>query len=101
MTIYAPNNPAARAKRAIVVVALLAIAVVVGPQALANDSSAPIVESDTYTVASGESLWSIASDISRPSDDVAETVETIQRLNMMDSSALRSGDQILIPALER
>lgn len=101
MKIYAPQNPAARAKRAASVVVLLGIAVVVGPQAFANDDSADVaataVHAQTYTVASGDTLWGIASAMTRPGDDVSEAVSAIQRLNVMESSALRAGDQLLLP----
>jgi len=103
MKIYAPQNPAARAKRAASVVVLLALAVVVGPQAFANDASedsAVAVQADTYTVAPGETLWAIASSVTPANGDVWETVAAIQRLNVMQSSSLRAGEQLLIPTLD-
>ncbi|WP_430867038.1 LysM peptidoglycan-binding domain-containing protein [Demequina aurantiaca] len=101
MKIYAPNNPAARAKRAGFVVVLLAMAVVVGPQAFANssaDDASAVVNADTYTVMPGDTLWVIANSITPSGDDVRETVGAIQRLNVMESSALRAGEELLLPA---
>jgi Tfp pilus assembly protein FimV len=104
MKIYAPQDPASRAKRALSVVVLLAVAVVVGPQAFANDSADDAqtqhVQADTYTVASGETLWDIAKSMTAPGVDVSETVDAIQKLNVMQSSQLRAGEQILLPSLD-
>lgn len=102
MKIYAPQNPAARAKRTASVVVLLAVAVVVGPQAFANDSSddgtaQEAAQADIYTVAPGDTLWVIASSITPPHGDVRDAMEAIQRLNVMESSSLRAGEQLLIP----
>ncbi|WP_061964487.1 LysM peptidoglycan-binding domain-containing protein [Demequina aurantiaca] len=102
MKIYAPQNPAARAKRAALVVVLLAVAVVVGPQAFANDTSAdastvPVV-TDTYVVMPGDTLWDIASSITPSGNDVQATVGDIQRLNVMESSSLRAGQELLLPS---
>lgn len=101
MKIYAPQNPAARAKRATSVAVLLAVAVVVGPQAFANDAAADgaaqAVHIDSYTVSFGDTLWAIARTITPANGDVRETVMEIQKLNVMESSALRAGEQLLLP----
>lgn len=102
MKIYAPQNPAARAKRTVVVLVLLAAAIVVGPQAFANDASADVsvgtTASETYTVMPGDTLWVIASSITPAGNDVQETVGAIQRLNVLESSALRAGQELLLPS---
>jgi len=102
MRIYAPQNPAARAKRVGLVVVLLAMAVVVGPQAFANSPSADAApdssSASAYTVMPGDTLWVIASSITPAGDDVQETVGSIQRLNVMESSALRAGQELLLPS---
>lgn len=103
MKIYAPQNPVARAKRAGLVVVLLALAVVVGPQAFANsstdDAHSAAVPTETYIVVPGDTLWAIASSITAAGADVQETVNSIQLLNVMHSSALRAGQEILLPTL--
>jgi Tfp pilus assembly protein FimV len=81
----------------VVVAVLLAVAAVVGPQAFANDSTAAPVPLDTYTVGSGESLWSIAAGLTQPGADVRDMMDRIQALNAMQGSQLRAGEQLLIP----
>lgn len=105
MSIYAPQNPVARARRArtgrilALVLAVLAAAVV-GPQAFASDagSAAPVI-ADTYTVAAGESLWAIASGLTPAGGDVRDTVAEIQQLNAMVGGDLRAGEQIYVPVV--
>jgi Tfp pilus assembly protein FimV len=98
MTIRAINTPAARAKRGVLMLALIVGAVVIGPQAFAGGST-DVIPSDTYTVIEGETLWSIANSVSAPGDSVHDTVREIQELNQMADSSLRAGQQILVPQL--
>lgn len=102
MKIYAPQNPAARAKRAVLVIVLIGAAVVVGPQAFANSSSADAsafsVPSVTYTVMPGDTLWAIASSITSQGADVQEVVGSIKRLNVLENSSLRAGQELLLPS---
>jgi len=97
MAIYAPRTRVARARRTVVVSVLLVFAAVVGPQAFANDSTAAPVQLDTYTVSAGESLWSIAADLTPEGGDVRDMMDRIQGLNAMQGSQLRAGEQLLIP----
>ena len=96
MTIHAVKTPAARAKRIVLVLGVLAAALIVGPQAFADGPEAPVV-TDTYTVASGETLWSIAAALTPAGDDVDATVAVIRDLNKLDGSQIVAGSQILIP----
>ena len=98
MSIHAVKTPAARARRVMVVLALLAVAAIFGPQAFATESTEPVL-SDTYTVVAGETLWSIAALVTSADGDVRDTVAAIQELNGMESASLRAGQQILIPSL--
>lgn len=96
MRIHKVNTPAARAKRIGWVVAALVGAVVVGPQAFADSPAEPAL-ADTYVVAHGETLWSIAQSVGEPGSDVYETIYEIQDLNGMSGSSLQAGQQILVP----
>jgi hypothetical protein len=100
VTIRPMPGAAARWRRIAVVVALLAAVAFVAPRAMASDSGAASVPADTWTVAQGETLWSIASAITAPGQDVRDTVAAIKGLNALDSSAIRAGEQLLIPALD-
>ncbi|WP_084130036.1 LysM peptidoglycan-binding domain-containing protein [Demequina sp. NBRC 110055] len=95
------DTPVARRRRRTLAAVVVAIAVaIVGPQAVAGDEPGTPVAFDTYAVAPGETLWSIAADLTPAGEDVNETVFAIQELNAKSSSALRAGEQLLIPALD-
>lgn len=88
-----------RGRRVVRAVAVLvaAGALLTGGRAVA-DSPAPPVSVDTYTVGSGETLWSIASAFTAPGEDVRDTVDRLAELNGMGGSGLTAGEQILVPA---
>jgi Tfp pilus assembly protein FimV len=84
-----------RVVRAVAVV-LAGAALFSGGRAVA-DAPAPAVSVDSYTVGSGETLWSIASAFTAPGDDVRDTVDALSDLNGMSGSGLTAGQQILVP----
>ena len=87
-------------------VVLRAAAVLVAGAALLSggravaESPAPAVSVDSYTVGSGETLWSIASAFTAPGEDVRDTVDRLADLNGMTGSSLTAGVQILVPVSE-
>lgn len=99
VTIRPTPGAAARAKRAVLVLGLLVAVVVGAPHAMASESPSA-VPADTWTVAEGETLWSIATAITKPGEDVRSTLEVIKGLNALQSTAIRAGDQLLIPAFD-
>ncbi|WP_298459672.1 LysM peptidoglycan-binding domain-containing protein [uncultured Cellulomonas sp.] len=74
-------------------------ALLTGGRAVA-EAPAPAVPVDTYTVGSGESLWSIAAGFTDPGEDVRVTVDDLADLNNMASSELVAGQQILVPTAD-
>ena len=99
--IVAIDSVAARRRRRTIAVVLLAIVVaIVGPRAVAGDEPTAPVSFDTYTVGSGETLWSIASSMTPAGDDVNETIHEIKELNAKGGSGLQTGEQLLIPAID-
>ncbi|MDO4664899.1 MAG: LysM peptidoglycan-binding domain-containing protein [Actinomycetaceae bacterium] len=50
----------------------------------------------TYIVAAGEDLWSIAN-LVRPGDNPADTVEQIKQLNHLHNSTLQIGQHLQVP----
>ncbi|WP_296664488.1 LysM peptidoglycan-binding domain-containing protein [Demequina sp.] len=105
MSIYAPQTKVARNRRArtgriLGVLLLLGGAAVVGPQAFASDGPVDPVEIDSYTVASGETLWSIAAALTPAGRDVRDTIGEIQHLNSMSGSGLVAGQQIYLPVVD-
>ncbi len=102
MSIYAPQTQVAKARRArtgrVVALAIaLVVAAIVGPQAFASSGAGEAAPVDTYTVASGETLWAIAAGLTAEGGDVRDTVAAIQQLNAMSGSSLQAGEQIFVP----
>ena len=97
MAIYAPQTRKARLRRTVVMVALIGAAAFMAPQAFATDESAPPVQLETYTVGSGESLWSIAANLTPDGGDVRDVMTQIEHLNAMTDSQLEAGEQLLLP----
>ncbi len=82
---------------AFAVVAALAVAIAAGSAATRDGGGAPAV--DVVTVAPGETLWDIASDVAAASGgDVRGAMADIQDLNTLDGSMVYAGQQLRIPA---
>ncbi|MHB1489181.1 MAG: LysM peptidoglycan-binding domain-containing protein [Cellulomonas sp.] len=89
----------ARGRRAAVLVAVLTLGVVLlAGRAAAADDSGPL-RVEVYTVATGDTLWQIASRVTTPGEDIRDVVIRLEELNRMSSVDLWAGEQILIPAL--
>ena len=78
----------------IVVVALAAIFLLLSTRVQATE---PVVTAE-HVVMSGETLWTIASEFTGPEADVRATVRTLKELNDMETSSLRAGEVLLVPA---
>jgi len=96
MSIRVVKTAKMRARRWTAVVVVAVVALVVAPQAFAQGESMPSA-SDTYVVADGETLWSIAEAITPSSRDVRDTIEIVKSMNLLDSANIRPGDQLLVP----
>ncbi|WNM23367.1 LysM peptidoglycan-binding domain-containing protein [Demequina capsici] len=98
LTVTAPRTASARTRRMVLLAVLLVLAMFVAPRAIAGGDAVP-VESvlTTYTVATGDTLWSIASSLTPVGEDVTEKLAEIQEINRMATSQLAAGEQILIP----
>ena len=84
---------------AFAVVAALAVAIAAGSAATRDNGGAPAV--DVVTVAPGETLWDIASDVAAASGgDVRGAMADIQDLNTLDGSMVYAGQQLRIPAAQ-
>lgn len=62
------------------------------------NASTPEQAPHPYEVQPGDTLWEIASEISDEDVDVRVVIAEIKRLNDLDTSTLRSGQNLLIPA---
>lgn len=98
------RNQVRLTRRGRLVVLALAFAVVVatavwlaaGSAATREGGGDPAVE--VVTVAPGETLWGLASDVAATTgDDVRSVMEQIQQLNTLDSSMVYAGQQLRVP----
>lgn len=96
MTIHLVNTPATRVRRWVAAILVAGAALVVAPQAFAQEPGAPAA-TDTYVVTQGETLWSIAQSITPADRDLRDTVATLKTMNVMSSSTIHSGEQLVIP----
>ena len=93
-----------RLMRTLIAACALAAALVLGPQALAEDSTprTEVVEGshhnfDTYTVVAGQTLWDIARAVGPAGSDPQVVIRGIVELNGLTSSAVVAGQQLLLP----
>lgn len=93
----------ARGRRVLAVLAALpavlalSIAVLGGGAAIASrDAGAPAGTFTTVTVATGESLWSIAEEVA-PDRDPRDVVDAIVRLNALEGASVWAGQKLSIP----
>jgi LysM repeat protein len=81
---------------ALAVVTLAAVWLAAGSAATRDEAGAPQV--DLVTVAPGDTLWDIASDVAATSgDDVRDMMRTIQQLNTLDGSVVYVGQELRVP----
>lgn len=63
--------------------------------------SAPASQQVTsYVVRPGDTLWSYAQSVTKPGDDVRETVQYLMELNNMEGSAVAVGQRLVVPVQE-
>ena len=86
-----------RGRRVLVLLAVLVlVSLVLAGRAMATSVADP-AEVQTYTVSSGDTLWSIAAGITGSNEDVRDIVIDLKNMNRMASADLRAGEQILLP----
>ncbi|HRD60002.1 MAG TPA: LysM peptidoglycan-binding domain-containing protein [Nocardioides sp.] len=114
-TMFSPARPAARAAtkrrssvrltrrgRIVVVVAALVVAFAIGvfvtaAGSVATQSPGTPEPTRIVQVHSGDTLWGIASEVAADGD-VRAMMEQIERLNALESSTLRAGQRLVVPA---
>jgi LysM repeat protein len=85
-----------------VVVLLLSLGLIAGGGAVLGsvaEASAPSrgVAVARHVVTSGETLWAVAREISRPGDDLRDVVADIEDLNRLSSAQLQPGQVLWLP----
>lgn len=80
-------------------VVLLTAVVVVFILLLASGAGAgnEIRPTGVHVVGAGDTLWSIAAEHTDAGGDVRSTVFNIKRMNRMEGSMIRTGDQLVVP----
>lgn len=91
MSKRASNLPA---RLLIPIIALVAAFLLLGGR---GEASAPAITVE-HRVAAGDTLWDLAAVITAPGDDVRATIDRIEDLNGLTSSALVPGQVLLLPA---
>ena len=79
---------------AVLLVVAISYAVYVGSTASAEPAYS------SYTVAPGDTLWSIAKTHYPPSEDPRPRIKAIQDINELDTPEIRSGRSLELPATE-
>lgn len=70
-----------------------------GAVAVHEPSRAPAVQ--TVQVLPGDTLWSIASGITAPGQDVRDVIADVVQLNGLDTSAIYVGQQLTVPLADQ
>ncbi len=88
----------ARGRRVVALLALLLVGIVslVGGRAFA-DAPARALEVRTYSVASGDTLWALATTLAKPGEDVRDVVAEIIDLNDLAGAELTVGQRLVVP----
>ncbi len=98
-----PSVRLTRRGRVVLVVAgllmALAVALVFAGGAVGTDEAGTPALTETVTVAPGDTLWGIASDVAA-GDDVRDMMKQIERLNALDSAVLQAGQKLRVPVVE-
>jgi hypothetical protein len=96
----APLRLTARGRVVLMVLALLVVglSLLLGAWGAKADGPVPAHEVDRHVVATGETLWAIASSIAAPDEDVRDVVGRLVQLNDLPSSTLTAGQTIVVPA---
>ena len=77
------------------IVAGLVLLLATAVHAFAGSTPIDTVE---YHVQSGDSLWSIAEDVTPADADIRAVVSTIRHLNELDEAVIHAGDVLEVPA---
>ena len=91
-----------RGRIVLVVVGLLlalAVALVFADGAVGTEEAGTPAVTNTVTVAPGDTLWGIASEVAIDGD-VRGMMKQIERLNALDSAALQAGQKLRVPVVE-
>ncbi len=77
---------------------VLGVAIMLAGGAVGTDSAGQQIPTEVVTVAPGDTLWEIASDIATDGD-VRSAMTQIERLNALESASLSAGQKLRVPVV--
>ena len=77
---------------------VLGVAIMLAGGAVGTDSAGQQIPTEVVTVAPGDTLWEIASDIATDGD-VRSAMNQIERLNALESASLSAGQKLRVPVV--
>lgn len=84
--------------RALVTISIVLVALVLLLASSVQATGSDPVELDAYKVGAGDTLWTIAGDVTPEGGDVRDTISVIKRLNRLDGSLIRPGQVLEVPS---
>jgi LysM repeat protein len=60
-------------------------------------SAVPSQQVTSYVVRPGDTLWSYAQEVTKPGEDIRETVQQLMELNNMEVAAVNVGQRLVVP----
>jgi len=88
-------NPQLSVRLALLLATVCVVFLLFGGSADAESTTTPPIE---YVVASGDTLWGIASAVAPPGSDVRRFIADIGRLSGIEGSVIHPGQVLLIPS---
>lgn len=94
----APLRLTARGRRVVALLSLMLVTVfaLIGTKAVAGGPERAL-EVETYTVAAGDTLWALATELAAPGEDVRDVILELVELNGGGGAGLTAGQRILLP----
>lgn len=77
---------------------VLGVAIALAGGAVGTGSAGQQIPTETLTVAPGDTLWAIASDIA-VDGDVRSAMDQIERLNALETTSLSAGQKLRVPVV--
>ncbi|MDM8085807.1 LysM peptidoglycan-binding domain-containing protein [Cellulomonas cellasea] len=94
----APLRLTARGRRVVALLSLMLVTAfaLIGTKAVAGGPQRAL-EVETYTVAAGDTLWALATELAAPGEDVRDVILELVELNGGGGAGLTAGQRILLP----
>ena len=92
------SQRSASARALVIISTIVVMLVLLLATAVHAFSSTPDIDTVTYQVRTGDSLWSIAETIAPVDADLRSVVSTIRELNDLPGAMIHAGDLLEVPA---